>query len=46
MSRKLTQEEINDIKELYKNIMYLQEKDINERRVILTKLPKDKIRWY
>ena len=45
MSRKLTQKEIDDTKALYKNIMYLQEKDIDEKRVVLTKLPKDKIRW-
>ena len=45
MIRKLTEEEIDDIKELYKNIMYLQEKDIDEKRIVLTKLPKDKIRW-
>ena len=32
-------------KALYKNIMYLQEKDIDKKRVVLTKLPKDKIRW-
>lgn len=46
MSRKLTKEEINDIKKLYKDILYLQEKDIKEKKVVLTKLPKDKIRWY
>lgn len=46
MNRKLMQEELNDIKELYKNIMYLQEKDIAEKRIVLTKLPKDKTRWY
>ena len=45
MSRKLKQEEIDDIKELYKNVMYLQEKDIDKKRIVLTKLPKDKIRW-
>ena len=32
--------------ELYKNIMYLQEKDIDQKRIVLTKLPKDKVRWY
>ena len=46
MSRKLTQEELNDIKDLYKSIRYLQERDIEEKRVVLTKLPKDKITWY
>lgn len=46
MSRKLTQEEINDIKELYKDINHLQEKDIDEKRIILSKLAKDKITWY
>ena len=46
MSRKLTQEEIDDTKALYKNIMYLQEKDIDKKRIVLTKLPKHKIRWY
>ena len=46
MSRKLTQEEIDDIKELYKDINYLQKKDINEKRIVLSKLPKDKTTWY
>ena len=46
MNRKLTQEELNDIKELYMSIRHLQEKDINEKRVVLQKLPKDKITWY
>ena len=46
MNKRLTKEELNDIKELYKSIIYLQEKDINEKRVILQKLPKDKITWY
>jgi len=46
MSRKLTEEEINDIRKLYKSIRYLQERDINEKRVVLTKLPKDKVIWY
>ena len=46
MDRKLTQEEINDIKELYKSIRYHQEKDIDEGRVVLRKLPKDKVTWY
>lgn len=46
MNRNLTKEELNDIKELYKSIRYLQEKDINEKRVVLTKLPKDKVVWY
>lgn len=46
MNRKLTMEELNDIRELYKSIRYLQEKDIDEKRVVLTKLPKDKITWY
>lgn len=31
---------------LYKNIRYLQERDIDEKRVVLQKLPKDKITWY
>lgn len=46
MSRKLTQEEIDDIKELYKSIKHLQERDIDEKRVVLTRLPKDKVVWY
>ncbi len=46
MNRKLTSEELDDIKKFYKNIRYLQEKDIDEDRVILQKLPKDKITWY
>jgi len=46
MSRKLTEEEIDDIRNLYKSIKYLQERDIDEKRVVLTKLPKDKITWY
>ena len=46
MDRKLTEEEINDIKKLYLSIKYLQERDIEEKRVVLTKLPKDKVRWY
>jgi len=46
MRRKLTQEEIDDIKELYKNINYLQEKDIDEKKIVLSKLPKDRITWY
>ena len=46
MNRRLTQEELNDIKELYRSIRHLQEKDIDEKKVVLTKLPKDKIRWY
>ena len=46
MSKKLTKEELNDVKELYKSIVYLQEKDINEKKVVLTKLPKDKVIWY
>lgn len=46
MNRELTQEEINDIKKLYLSIKYLQERDIEEKRVVLTKLPKDKVRWY
>ena len=37
---------VNDIKKFYKSIRYLQEKDISEERVILQKLPKDKITWY
>ena len=46
MRRKLTEEEINDIRKLYKSIRYLQEKDIDEKRIVLTKLPKDKVIWY
>ena len=46
MNKKLTQEEINDIKELYLSIKYLQERDIEEKKVVLTKLPKDKVRWH
>ena len=46
MNKRLTQEELNDIKELYMSIRHLQEKDINEKRVVLQKLPKDKITWY
>ena len=46
MNRKLTSEEIDDIKELYKSIRYLQERDIDEKRIVLTKLPKDKVVWY
>jgi len=46
MNRKLTMEEIDDIRELYLNIKHLQERDIDEKRVVLTKLPKDKITWY
>ena len=46
MDRKLSQEEINDIKELYINIKRFQERDIEEKRVVLTKLPKDKVIWY
>ena len=46
MKRQLNQEEINDIKRLYQDIKYLQEKDIDQKRIVLTKLPKDKVRWY
>lgn len=46
MNRELSSEELDDIKRFYKNIRYLQEKDILEERVILQKLPKDKITWY
>lgn len=46
MNRELTQEELEDIKKLYKSIKHLQEKDVEEKRVVLTKLPKDKVRWY
>lgn len=46
MNRELTCEELNDIKKFYNSIRYLQEKDISEERVILQKLPKDKITWY
>ena len=46
MNRKLTIEEINDIKNLYTSIRYLQERDIDEERVVLQKLQKDKITWY
>ena len=45
MNRRLTQEELDDIKELYKSIRHLQERDIDEKRVVLRKLPKDKITW-
>ena len=46
MSKKLTKEELNDVKKLYKSVMYLQEKDINEKKVVLTRLSKDKVIWY
>lgn len=46
ISRKLNEEEIKDIKNLYKSIMYLQEKDVDEKRIVLSKLPKDKVVWY
>jgi adenylyl- and sulfurtransferase ThiI len=46
MNRELSSEELDDIKRFYKNIRYLQEKDILEERVILQKLTKDKITWY
>jgi len=46
MNKKLSKEEINDIKELYINIKRFQERDIEEKRVVLTKLPKDKVIWY
>ena len=46
MNKNLSDEEIKDIKEFYKSIRYLQEKDIDEERVVLQKLPKDKITWY
>lgn len=46
MDKKLTQEELDDIKEFYKNIKYLQEKDIIEKRVVINKLPKDRVTWY
>ena len=46
MDRKLTIEELEDIKNLYKSISYLQEKDIDENRVVLSKLLKDRVIWY
>ena len=46
MDRELTKEEIKDIKKFYLSIRYLQERDIEEEKVVLTKLPKDKITWY
>lgn len=46
MSKKLNEEETKDIKNLYKSIMYLQEKDVDEKRIVLSKLPKDKVVWY
>ena len=46
MDRELTSEEIDDIRELYVGIRYLQERDIDEDRVVLERLPKDKITWY
>lgn len=46
MDRELTKEEIEDIKKFYTSIRYLQERDIEEEKVVLTKLPKDKITWY
>lgn len=46
MNRELTKEEIEDIKKFYTSIRYLQERDIEEEKVVLTKLPKDKITWY
>ena len=46
MNKKLSLEELNDVRDLYKSIRYLQEKDIDEDRVVLQKLPKDKVTWY
>lgn len=46
LDKKLTNEEINDIRELYKSIRHLQEDDINKGRIVLSKLPKDKTTWY
>lgn len=46
MDKKLSQEEIDDIKELYKDINHIQTKDIDEKRIVLSKLPKDKTIWY
>lgn len=46
MNRKLTEKEIDDIRKLYKSIRYLQERDIEEKKVVLTKLPKGKVIWY
>lgn len=46
MDRELTKEEIEDIKKFYTSIRYLQERDIEKEKVVLTKLPKDKITWY
>ena len=46
MDRELTKKEIEDIKKFYTSIRYLQERDIEEEKVVLKKLPKDKITWY
>ena len=46
MNRKLTNDEINDIKDLYTSIRYLQERDIDEEKVVLQRLPKDRVIWY
>lgn len=46
MNRKLTIEEIDDIKNLYTSVRYLQERDIDEERIVLERLPKDKVTWY
>ena len=46
MDRKLTLEEIEDIKRLYLELQMHQIEDINKNRVVLSKLPKDKITWH
>lgn len=46
MNRKLTKSELEDIRNLYRNIRYLQEIDIVGNKIVLNKLPKDKITWY
>lgn len=46
MNRKLSKSELEDIRNLYRNIRYLQEIDIIGDRIVLGKMPKDKITWY
>ena len=46
LDKKLTPEEIKATRELYNNIRYLQEDDITKGRLVLERLPKDKIIWY
>ena len=46
MDRELTKEEIEDIKRLYLGLQKHQIEDINKKRVVLSKLPKDKITWH